>query len=237
MNFDSEQATRYSGHINLCEIDLPGQQAISRGKVLIAGAGGLGSPVALYLAAAGVGTVGIVDADTVSLSNLQRQIIHGTPDLGRPKTDSARDAMLRINPRVDIRLHPCFLTPENAAAIIGDYDITVDCTDNFDSRLLINDTCVALGKPFVFGSVSRFRGQLFTHLPGTADYRAIFGDTAPALQAPCSVNGVLNAVVGVVGAMQAVETLKYLASAGDLLVNTLLVFDTITMKFQKFSIK
>lgn len=236
MTFDREQSTRYRGHISLCEIDIPGQEAISRGRVLIVGAGGLGSPVALYLAAAGVGTIGIVDPDTVSLSNLQRQIMHGTPDIGRLKAESARDAMTRINPAVNIELHTESLTAENARRLIGAYDITVDCTDNLATRLLINDMCVAEGKPLVFGSVSRFSGQLFTHLPGTADYRSIFDCTLPSDDLPCSVNGVLNTVVGVIGTLQATEVLKYLAGAGDLLVDRIMTFDAITMKFNEFRI-
>lgn len=236
MSFDDEQRVRYRGHLSLCEIDRPGQEAIERGRVLIVGAGGLGSPVALYLAAAGVGTIGIVDPDKVSLSNLQRQIMHGTPDIGRLKAESARDAMTRINPHVGIILYPEYLTEENAADLIIQYDITVDCTDNLATRLLINDTCVAVGKPLVFGSVSRFSGQLFTHLPGTADYRAIFDCTASDVDVPCSINGVLNTVVGVIGALQATETLKYLAKTGDLLTDRLLTFDAVTMKFSEFQV-
>lgn len=231
MNSNDSLSERYRGHLSLCEIDLPGQKAISSGRVLIIGAGGLGSPVAMYLAAAGVGTIGIVDADTVSLSNLQRQIMHGTADLGRPKVLSARDTLLAINDHIDIRLYREYLTADNAATIMTQYDIVVDCTDSFTSRLLINDQCIALGLPLVFGSVSRFSGQVFTHLPGTADYRTIYGDTAPEYVSQCSVDGILNTVVGIVGTIQATEVIKYLAHTGDLLTNRLLHLDALTMTF------
>lgn len=231
-----EQQIRYKGHISLCEIDLPGQQAITAAKVLMIGAGGLGSPVGLYLAAAGVGTIGIMDADTVSLSNLQRQIMHGTPDLGKLKVESARESMTAINPEVRTELYPFFLTPENAEELIGKYDIVVDCTDNLTARLLINDTCVKLGKPFVYGAVSRFSGQVFTHTPGTATYRDIFDATAPAEELPCVIDGVMNTVVGVIGTLQATEVVKWLVKTGDLLTDRLLLFDAITMTFNTFEI-
>lgn len=232
-----EEMQRYRGHISLCEIDFTGQQALLHARVLIVGAGGLGSPVALYLAGAGVGTIGIVDADTVSLSNLQRQIMHGTPDLGRLKVESARESMLHINPDVTVETHHCFLTPENAADIIGAYDIVADCTDNFTVRLLISDTCERLGKPYAYAAVSRFSGQLFTHLPGTATYRTIFNDADSAPEeTSCAINGILNTVVGVVGSLQATEIVKYLTHTGDLLTNRLLLFDAITMEFHTLAV-
>ncbi len=231
-----EQQIRYKGHISLCEIDLPGQKALGDARVLMVGAGGLGSPVGLYLAAAGVGTIGIIDADTVSLSNLQRQIMHGTPDIGTPKVESARDAMTRINPEVRTALYPFFLTGENAVELIGGYDIVVDCTDNLEARLLINDTCVSLGKPFVYGAVSRFSGQIFTHTPGNATYRDIFDTTAPTEELPCVIDGVMNTVVGVIGTLQATEVVKWIVKTGDLLTNRMLLFDAITMTFNTFEI-
>lgn len=234
MTFDKERRSRYRGHLNLCEIDLAGQTAICRARVLIVGAGGLGSPVAIYLAAAGVGHIGIVDADKVSLSNLQRQVMHGTDDVERLKTESAEKTMRRLNPDIEIRQYPYFLTSENADEIIGCYDLVMDCTDNYDTRLLISDTCVKLGKPFIFGGVVRFKGQVFTHLPDTADFRTYFGDEAPSATEPCSVAGILNSVVGVIGSLQATEAIKYLAGTGDLLINKLLVFDAITMQFNVF---
>lgn len=233
MNSDDSQ--RYRGHLSLCEIDLPGQQRISQGRVLIVGAGGLGSPVALYLAAAGVGHITVLDPDTVSLSNLQRQVIHSTPDLGRHKALSARDTMVSINPNVTVEPLIDRLTPANAAAIIGRHDIVMDCTDNLASRLLVNDTCVATDKTYVFGAVRRFEGQVFTHIPGSATYRDIFGgEENEGGDVPCALDGVMNTVVGVIGCLQATEALKWLARTGDLLTDRLLTFDAITMTFNTF---
>lgn len=229
---------RYSGHLNLCEIDRPGQERLRKAWVLIVGAGGLGSPVALYLAAAGAGRITVLDPDTVSLSNLQRQIIHTTADLGRPKAVSAREKMLAINPDITVVPLEMPLTPSNAAELIGDHDVVMDCTDNLATRLLISDTCVALGKPYVFGAVRRFGGQVFTHTAGSAAYRDIFDATEPEEgDEPCSLTGVLNTVVGVVGSLQATEAVKLLAGTGDLLANRLLVFDAITMTFSRFEIQ
>lgn len=227
---------RYRGHISLCEVDMQGQLAICNGRVLIVGAGGLGSPVALYLAAAGVGRIGIMDADNVSLSNLQRQIMHGVADVGNPKVDSALREMGRINPDVEVIPIKAFLTEENAAEIIGEYDMVADCTDNFETRLLISDSCVAFGKAYVFGGVSRFQGQVFTHLPGSSDFRAIFGNEPPEYIEPCVVTGIMNAVVGVIGTLQATEVIKYLTHTGELLTDRLLTFDAITMSFNVFPI-
>lgn len=231
--------TRYRGHLSLCEIDLAGQKRIAGSRVLVVGAGGLGSPVALYLAAAGIGTIGIVDPDTVSLSNLQRQVMHGTPDIGTPKADSARRAMQRINPEVRVETHPVFLDPDNAPDIIGEYGMLVDCTDNMAARLVIDDTCRALGKPYVYGAVRRFGGQIFTHLPGTMGYRDIFSPdpSVPVDELPCAIDGVLNTVVGVIGTLQATEVVKWAAGTGDLLTDRLLTFDAITMRFEEFKFK
>lgn len=231
--------TRYRGHLSLCEIDLAGQKRIAGSRVLVVGAGGLGSPVALYLAAAGIGTIGIVDPDTVSLSNLQRQVMHGTPDIGTPKADSARRAMQRINPEVRVETHPVFLDPDNAPDIIGEYGMVVDCTDNMAARLVIDDTCRALGKPYVYGAVRRFGGQIFTHMPGTMGYRDIFSPdpSVPVDELPCAVDGVLNTVVGVIGTLQATEVVKWAAGTGDLLTDRLLTFDAITMRFEEFKFK
>lgn len=186
----------------------------------------------LYLAAAGVGTIGIVDADTVSLSNLQRQIIHHTSDIGRPKVESAAVKMKAINPHVNVVAVGEMLTSRNSSSLVEGYDIVVDCTDNFDTRLLVNDTCVALGTPMVYGAVQRMAGQIFTYLPGGADYRAWFGCRPPSQEQPCSVNGVMNTVVGVIGTLQATEVIKYLSHAGDLLDCRLLMFDAVTMTFR-----
>lgn len=235
---NSDDATRYRGHLSLCEIDRPGQERISHARVLIIGAGGLGSPVALYLAAAGVGHITLLDPDTVSLSNLQRQIMHGTPDIGRPKALSARDAMTRINPSAEVEPIIAPLTPDNARELIGSHDVTVDCTDNLATRLLISDTCVDAGVPYVFGAVRRFEGQAFTHTPGTASYRDIFGgEPSEGGDTPCAVDGVLNTVVGIIGCIQATEVLKLLVGTGDPLTDRLLTFDAITMTFNTFRLR
>lgn len=230
-NLSKEQLTRYKGHLNLCEIDFVGQRGISGAKVLIVGVGGLGSPVAMYLSAAGVGHIGIMDADRVSLSNLQRQIMYGTPDIGTLKTKTAHKVMKRVNPDIEVTQYPFFLSIENAELILGEYDLIIDCTDNYETRVLINDTCVKIDKPYIFGGVSRFNGQIFTHIPGSADFRSFFGDEAPGYSEPCAVTGILNSVVGIVGSLQATEALKFLSGTGDLLVDRLLVFDAITMQF------
>lgn len=234
---NSDELKRYRGHISLCEVDQPGQLRLKNGRVLIIGAGGLGSPVAMYLAAAGVGTIGIMDADTVSLSNLQRQIIHHTADIGHLKVDSARETMTAINPNVNVETYAEFLTPENAEKLIGSYDITIDCTDNLNTRLLINDTCVKISKPYIYGAVYRFSGQLFTHVPGSASYRNIFDATEGVDERPCAIDGIMNTVVGVIGTLQATETVKYLLNTGDLLTDRILTFDAISMTFNIFSIK
>lgn len=234
---NSDELKRYRGHISLCEVDTVGQLRLKNGRVLIIGAGGLGSPVAMYLAAAGVGTIGIMDADRVSLSNLQRQVIHHTSDIGRMKVYSARETMLAINPNVNVETFPTFLTAENAMHIIGNYDITIDCTDNLDTRLLINDTCVRVGKPYIYGAVYRFSGQIFTHVPGSASYRDIFDDSQGVDERPCAIDGIMNTVVGVVGTLQATEAVKWLLKTGDLLTDRIMTFDAISMTFNTFSVK
>lgn len=234
--FSQDELKRYRGHMSLCEIDMPGQARICRSSVLIVGAGGLGSPVAMYLAAAGTGTVGIIDADKVSSGNLQRQIMHGTDDLDTPKVISARHTLQALNPHVRINTFESYLTPDNSDRIVSDYDLVIDCSDNFATRLLISDTCVRLAKPFIFGGVTRFSGQVFTHLPGTADFRDIFGDEAPGDAEPCVLTGILNTVVGVVGALQATEAIKFMTGTGELLTDMLLVFDAITMEFKKLEL-
>lgn len=222
---------RYSGHTALCEIDIAGQQAIANASVLIVGAGGLGSAVAIYLAAAGVGHITIVDPDIVRLSNLQRQIIHSSADQGRPKAISAAESMTAINPHISVTPKVEALSEANGQELVGSHTIVVDCTDNFATRILVDKLCRELDKPYVFGAVSRFSGQLFTHTPGTAGYTDFFGSEPSSADVPCSVNGVLNTLVGTVGTLQATETLKYIVGTGDLLTNRLLVFDLLTMQF------
>lgn len=232
-----EQLQRYARHIVLDGIGAAGQERVMAGSALIVGAGGLGSPAALYLAAAGVGRIGLADADRVSLSNLQRQVIHTTADVGRPKVDSAREKMLAVNPEADVRTYRTMLTEANAADIIADYDFVVDATDNFSAKFLISDTCAALGKAFSYAGVLRFSGQALTHLPGTACLRCLYGAPPPPGTVPRNEDaGVLGSVVGMLGTVQATETLKFLAGAGSLLTDRLLVFDTLTMDFRTLSV-
>ena len=235
-DFTEEELLRYSRHILLKDVGVEGQEKIRNGKVLVVGAGGLGAPVALYLAAAGVGTIGIVDGDVVDLSNLQRQVIHFTGDVGHPKVESARDKMLAINPNVKVNTIREFLMSDNALDIIKDYDFIVDGTDNFPVKFLINDACVMAGKPFSHGGILRFEGQTFTHLPGTACYRCLFKSPPPANAVPtCSQAGVLGAIAGMLGTIQAAETLKYLTGVCELLTNKLLTFNAKTMDFRKIN--
>lgn len=237
IDYSEEDLLRYSRHILLREVGVEGQERIRQGKVLIVGLGGLGSPVALYLAAAGVGTIGLVDGDVVDLSNLQRQVIHSTPDVGRLKVESAREKLLRLNPGVQVQIHADFLSAENALELIRPYDFIVDGTDNFPVKFLINDACVMAGKPFSHGGILRFEGQTFTHLPGTACYRCLFGAPPPAGEVPtCSQAGILGAIAGMLGTIQAAETLKYLAGVGELLTDQLLTFDAKTMDFHKIRV-
>lgn len=233
MDFTEEQITRYSRHILLQDVGVEGQEKINGGKVLIVGAGGLGAPVALYLAAAGVGTIGIIDGDTVDLSNLQRQVIHFTEDVDKPKVQSAREKINRLNPDVNVITFRTLLTSENALDIIRDYDFIVDGTDNFPVKFLINDACVIAGKPFSHGGILRFDGQTFTHTPGTACYRCLFHSPPPPNAVPtCSQAGVLGAIAGMLGTIQAAETLKYLTGVGELLTDRLLSFNAKTMEFR-----
>lgn len=210
---------------------------MARGRVLIVGAGGLGSPVALYLAAAGVGTIGIADGDTVDVTNLQRQVIHATADVGRTKVESAARKMRDINPDVDVVEIGEFLDKEMLIRIAKEYDIVVDATDSYKSKYTINDACVEAGKPFVHGGVLRYEGNVFTHLPGTTDYRDIFGEEPSADHVPtASEVGVLGTVVGVIGTIQATEVIKWLTGVGELLTDSILTFDALTWQFNKIKI-
>ncbi|MDP4271507.1 MAG: HesA/MoeB/ThiF family protein, partial [Bacteroidota bacterium] len=211
MELNEEQIQRYSRHILLQDVGVEGQEKISNGKVLIVGAGGLGAPIALYLAAAGVGTIGIIDGDVVDLSNLQRQVIHFTEDVNKPKVLSAKEKINRINPDVKVVTYQELLTASNALDIIKDYDFVVDGTDNFPVKFLINDACVKAKKPFSHGGILRFEGQTITVLPGTACYRCVFHAPPPPNAVPtCSQAGVLGAIAGMLGTIQAAEVLKYL---------------------------
>ena len=238
MNLNDEQIERYSRHIILQGVGGEGQEKLLNGKVLIIGAGGLGAPVALYLAAAGVGTIGIIDADVVDISNLQRQVIHFTPDIGRPKVDSAKEKMNQINPDVNVITYHEFFTKENALEIIKDYDFVVDGTDSFPSKFLINDACVIGKKPFSHGGILRFDGQTMTHVPGTASYRCVFKKQPPKNAVPtCSQAGVFGAVAGMLGTIQAAEAIRFITGVGDLLTNRILIFDALNMKFRTVNVK
>lgn len=226
---------RYSRHILLDGIGKEGQQRITQGKVLLIGAGGLGSPCALYLTAAGVGTIGIVDGDIVSLSNLQRQIIHFNDDLGKAKVDSAAEKMKRMNPEVKVITYDQMLTAGNALDIIGDYDFIIDCTDSFAAKYLVNDACIMAGKAFCCGGVVRWGGQIMTHIPGTACYRCIFPEPVAENELEtCSTVGVLGPAVGIMGTIQAAEAVKYLVGGLPLLTDSLLTFDSRSMQFNRF---
>lgn len=238
MDFTDSQIERYSRHIILREVGVEGQIKIAEGRVLIVGAGGLGAPVALYLAAAGVGTIGIIDADEVDLTNLQRQVIHFTPDVKKAKVLSAREKMEELNPDVKVKAYRELLTTENIFDIIRDYDMIVDGTDNFPTKFLINDACVLAKKPFSHGGILRFEGQTFTYIPGNACYRCVFGGPPPANAVPsCSQAGVLGSIAGMLGTIQATEVLKFLVSKGELLTNRILTFNALTMDFRNVSVQ
>lgn len=238
IDFTEEQIQRYSRHILLQDVGVEGQEKLMNAKVLVVGAGGLGAPVSLYLAAAGIGRIGIIDADDVDLSNLQRQVIHFTKDVGVPKVESAKEKIQAINPDVKVDTYKDFLYSDNALDIIKGYDFVVDGTDNFPVKFLINDACVMAGKPFSHGGILRFNGQTFTHLPGTACYRCFFKEPPPPDAVPtCSQAGVLGAIAGMLGTIQAAEVLKYFTGVGQLLTNRLLTFDAKTMQFRTVTVK
>jgi len=234
MSLTEQQIERYSRHIILEEVGGVGQEKLLRSKVLIIGAGGLGSPAALYLAAAGVGKIGIIDGDKVDLSNLQRQIIHHTSDVGMEKVKSAADKIRAINPDVTVKTYHQLAMAENIRAIIKSYDFVIDCTDNFGAKFLINDACYFEKIPFSHAGILKFYGQLITILPGkTTCYRCIFNSPPPTDVAPsCSQAGVLGVLPGVIGTLQATEAVKYLLGLGKLLTGTLLTYDALEMDFR-----
>jgi len=233
-----EQVNRYSRHIIMGQVGPTGQRKILGAKVLIVGAGGLGSPIALYLALAGVGTIGIVDFDVVDLSNLQRQILHQNKDIGKPKVESARETLNASNPDVNVVTHGAPLTSDNAFEIISQYDIIVNGADNFAARYLVNDTCVFLKKPLVDGSILLFDGQATTYMPGKGCYRCLFpAPPPPGLVPSCAEAGVLGALCGIVGSIQATEVLKLILGIGEPLVNRLLIIDALSMEFRTLKIR
>jgi len=237
--FTEEQIRRYSRQIILPYVGGRGQHKLLESKVLLIGAGGLGSPAGLYLAAAGVGTLGFVDFDVVDISNLHRQILHHTDDVGRPKTASAEETIRALNPDVRVICHQEMLTSENALDIFADYDVIVDGSDNFPAKYLANDACVLLGKPLVFGAVFQFDGQASVFAPGQGPcYRCIFPEPPPPGAVPsCQEAGVFGAVPGVIGTIQAVEAIKLILGLGTSLAGRLLIFDALMMDFMEVKIQ
>jgi sulfur-carrier protein adenylyltransferase/sulfurtransferase len=238
-NLSPTEVARYSRHLIMPEVGIEGQQRLKASSVLLIGAGGLGSPLALYLAAAGVGRIGLVDFDVVDFSNLQRQIIHGTPDVGRPKLQSAKDRIQAINPEVRLDLYETRLTSANALQIFEPYDIVIDGTDNFPTRYLTNDACVLLKKPNVYGSIFRFDGQASVFWPPHGPcYRCLYPEPPPPGEVPsCAEGGVLGILPGLVGCIQATEAVKLLLGKGSPLVGRLLLYDALEMKFQEFKVR
>ena len=238
MSLTDQQIERYSRQIILEQVGGAGQEKLLSSKVLIVGAGGLGSPAALYLAAAGVGTIGLIDADNVDLSNLQRQIIHRTEDVDKAKTDSATEKINAINPDVAVEVRSERLTAANAQKIVRGYDFVLDGTDNFPSKFLINDVCYFEKVPFSHAGILRFDGQMITVLPGkTACYRCLFDSPPPAGLVPsCSQAGVLGPLAGVIGCLQATEVLKYLLAIGELLTDRMLIFDGLGLQFRQVKV-
>lgn len=234
-----KELSRYARHLSLPEVGRQGQTRLKNSRVLIVGVGGLGSPVALYLAAAGVGTLGLVDFDEVDITNLQRQILHGTEEIGKPKLESAKRRISSVNPNVHIVKHSCRLDSHNALEILENYDVVVDGTDNFPTRYLVNDACVLLGKPNVYGSIFRWEGQVsvFAKDEGPC-YRCLFREPPPPGLVPnCAEAGVLGVLPGVVGSLQALEVIKLILDEGDSLVGRLLIFDALELKWREVKLK
>jgi sulfur-carrier protein adenylyltransferase/sulfurtransferase len=239
-DFTEDQVLRYARHIILPNIGGEGQRKLMRAKVLLIGAGGLGSPAAMYLAAAGVGTLGLVDFDRVDLSNLQRQLLHDTDDVGRPKVESAAERLRSLNPNVEVIPHDVVLSSENAFEIMEPYDVVVDGSDNFPVRYLVNDATQMLGKPLVYGSIYQFEGQASVFLPGseTPCYRCLFPNPPPPGTVPsCAEAGVFGVLPGIIGSIQAVEAIKLVVGVGEPLVGKLLLFDALGMEFTTVKLK
>ncbi len=234
-----EELLRYSRHLILPEVGLIGQQKLKAAKVLLVGAGGLGSPTAMYLAACGIGVIGIVDFDQVDLTNLHRQIIHGTSDVGRSKIDSAADAIRDINPNVEVVKHETLLSSQNALGILSDYDLVIDGTDNFPTRYLVNDACVLSGKLNVYGSIFRFEGQATVFCsPEGPCYRCLYPEPPPPGMVPsCAEAGVLGVLPGVIGLIQATEAVKLILGAGESLIGRLMLYDALSMRFREVRIR
>lgn len=227
---------RYARHLSLPGVGEEGQRRLDRGSVLVIGAGGLGSPVLLYLAAAGVGRIGVADGDRVDLSNLQRQIAHTTPEVGRLKVDSAADKILAINPGITVEKYPFFVDRESLTRLVADYDFVIDATDSMAIKYLVDDVCRESGKPYNHGAISAFEGQTMTVMPGTVGFRDLFPDP-PTTTPRETPQGPLGAIPGLLGTIQATEALKYLLQTGDLLTNRLLRFDALRMTFDEIRLR
>ena len=233
-----DELLRYSRHLVLPGLGLAGQEKLKQARVLVVGAGGLGSPAALYLAAAGVGTIVLADADRVDATNLQRQILHGSDTVGRPKVDSARERLADLNPHVRVETIPERLTSANARAVVRGVDVVLDGSDNFPTRYLMNDACVLEGKPLVYGSIFRFDGQVSLFAPDGPCYRCLFADPPPAGLVPnCAEGGVVGALPGIVGSLQALEAIKLIIGAGETLAGRLLLFDGLKMTFREVRLR
>jgi adenylyltransferase/sulfurtransferase len=239
VTLSSAEVARYSRHLIMPEVGMAGQKRLKASSVLLIGAGGLGSPLGLYLAAAGIGRIGLVDFDTVDFSNLQRQVMHGTADVGRPKLESARDRLKAINPEVRLDLYPTRLSSANALELLGSYDIIIDGTDNFPTRYLVNDACVLLGKPNVYGSIFRFDGQASVFYPGKGPcYRCLYPEPPPPGEVPsCAEGGVLGILPGLIGCIQATEAVKLILGQGEPLIGRLLIYDALQMTFRQLRIR
>ncbi|HEU5217677.1 MAG TPA: molybdopterin-synthase adenylyltransferase MoeB [Gemmatimonadales bacterium] len=239
MSLSPSELIRYARHLTLAEVGAAGQERLKAARVLLVGAGGLGSPAALYLAAAGVGTIGIVDADLVELSNLQRQVLHGTGTVGRPKAESARERLLDLNPQVRVVTHPFRLTSANALDLLKEYDFCIDGSDNFPTRYLVNDASVLLGRPYIYGSIFRFDGQVSVFgAPGGPCYRCLFSEPPPPDLVPsCAEAGVLGVLPGLVGSLQALEAIKRILGVGDLLIGRLLLVDALKVQFREIEVR
>jgi len=239
MTLSKDEILRYSRHLIMPEVGMEGQLKLKAAKVALIGTGGLGAPLGMYLAAAGIGRIGLVDFDVVDFTNLQRQVIHGTKDVGKKKLDSAAETMLDINPYVEIDRHETALSSENALEILKDYDIVVDGTDNFPTRYLVNDACVLLGKPNVYGSIFRFEGQatIFAY-PGGPCYRCLYPEPPPPGLVPsCAEGGVLGILPGTIGLIQATETVKLILGAGEPLIGRLVLYDALVMRFRELKLR
>jgi adenylyltransferase/sulfurtransferase len=239
ITLSSQEVARYSRHLIMPEVGMEGQKRLKAASVLLIGAGGLGSPLGLYLAAAGVGRIGLVDFDVVDFSNLQRQVLHGTPDVGRSKLQSARDRLQAINPEVRLDLYETRLSAANALEIFKPYDIIIDGTDNFPTRYLVNDACVLLKKPNVYGSIFRFDGQASVfHPPAGPCYRCLYPEPPPPGEVPsCAEGGVLGILPGLIGCIQATEAVKLILGRGETLTGRLLLYDALQMRFQEFKVR